>query len=96
MGVRFAGWVCGIPSVPIAVKAQEERGEGAGGRSSTIPGYNNKLARPTGFTPSVAAAVKAEATRKRGATHASNVSSELESEVDAEAGVADFIKNLSS
>lgn len=66
----------------VAVKAEEQRDPLMGGCPSTTAG-NSKRARRAGFAPSVPAAVKAEATRKRAATHARK-SSGSESEVEAE------------
>lgn len=65
-----------VPTVPVAVKTENE-----------LDSSSNTPARSAGFTASVPAAVKAEATRKSAATHAANSSSESQSKVAAETGV---------
>lgn len=61
--------------VAIAVKTEED----AGGSSRTTAG-TSKRARPAGFIPSVPAAVKAEAARRRAVTPVESLSSEPEAE----------------
>lgn len=78
-----------VPSVPIAVKAEEESDGATRSCSSTTPG-DSKRARPAGFVPVAPMAVKAEAARRMGMSkHATNSSSfsASESEVSAETGV---------